>query len=499
MADETKALAEIVYAPAEATKDESLTNEIATVRRNPFEFVFDGLIRPRDSTLATRGGNRGVWLYDEIERDGRVYSTLQKRKLAVVGREWRLTAASEASIDVQARDLVEQMLDALPFDRACVHLLDALLKGYAVGEIVWGVVDGKFLPVDLLDKDARRFVFDEFRNTRMLTWGNLIKGEALPDRKFIVHRFGAKDGNPYGLGLGTRLFWPAFFKRQGMQFWLTFADKFGNPTPIGKYPSGAAESMKQTLRDALEAIANDVGITVPIGMEVSLLEATRSGGAGGVYDSLLRFFNDDIAEIVLGESMTTSGKALGLGSNQAIIGNEVRLELVRFDAGLLAETLNRTLVKWVVELNLPNAKPPRLWWDCDEGEDLKVRAERDEILDRMGFKMRADSVKKIYGDHYDYREPVPRPPIGALSFAEQLAAAPSLAQTEQLQRVSQPALKKMLEPVVQLVEGASTLIEIRDRLDKLFPRMDSHSLALLMGEAIAASHLAGRYKVKQES
>ena len=67
----------------------------------------------------------------------------------------------------------------------------------------------------------------------------MVEGEELPDRKFIIHSVGGKDGSPYGLGVGHRLFWPVFFKRQGISFWLIFAEKFGTPTAVGKYPGGA--------------------------------------------------------------------------------------------------------------------------------------------------------------------------------------------------------------------------------------------------------------------
>ena len=47
------------------------------------------------------------------------------------------------------------------------------------------------------------------------------------------------------------------FKRKGITFWLTFADKYGYPTAVGKYPPGAQPKEKDDLLEALGAIAQD--------------------------------------------------------------------------------------------------------------------------------------------------------------------------------------------------------------------------------------------------
>jgi len=42
----------------------------------------------------------------------------------------------------------------------------------------------------------------------------MSQGVELPERKFIVHTVGGKEGLPFGLGVGGRLFWPVLFKRK---------------------------------------------------------------------------------------------------------------------------------------------------------------------------------------------------------------------------------------------------------------------------------------------
>src|SRR5580765_7180540 len=99
-------------------------NEIATIARDWTYPAFMGLLLNRDDTLLQRGQGKGLKIYDDIERDARVYSALQKRKLAVIARPWDVEPASEAAPDVQAAEGVKAQLKALNFDQLTLDLLD---------------------------------------------------------------------------------------------------------------------------------------------------------------------------------------------------------------------------------------------------------------------------------------------------------------------------------------------------------------------------------------
>jgi len=383
--------------------------EIASIRRDPLQPLFSGLITPNDDTLASRGQGKGLKLYEEVERDAHVYACLHKRKMAVISRPWEVTAASDSRPDKKAAAIVEAQLGALNFDAICMGLLDAINKGFAVGEIMWATPhpqplscgervadrpgEGQIIAADIRLRDQRRFNFDEDYALRLKTQQNMLKGEELPARKFIVHSVGAKDGNPYGLGLGSKLFWPVWFKRQGITFWLTFLDKFGSPTALGKYPPSTSLPDQQKLLDALAAISQDAGVTIPEGMAVELLEATRGGTAG--YEQMIRYMDEQISYCILGEAPGAKDSG-GAQASAAITRNEVRLELVQFDSDMLSATLNATLVKWIAEFNVPGAAPPAVWRKIVAPEDIKLRAERDQILFGMGMRPDDDYTAENY-------------------------------------------------------------------------------------------------------
>lgn len=382
-------------------------NEIATIDRDFTKFTFGNVLVNEDATLITRGQGKGLRIYDELERDTHCYSDLQKRKLAVIGRPWTVTPASETAIDQRAAEIVESQLKALNFDALTLDMLDATLKGFAVGEVMWEARGSELVAARVIARDQRRFVFDRDYRPRLLTRANLVMGEELPERKFIVYSFGAKDGSPYGLGLGHRLFWPVFFKRQGVGFWLTFADKFGSPTALGKYPNGANRSDQDKLLAALQAIAREVGVIVPEGMEIELLEAARSGSVD-TYERLVRYMDEQISECVLGGSITTTPKATGMGSGVADAQNECRKEIARADADLLSGTLVQTLVRWIVEYNVPGAALPKVWRDFEDEEDLEKRSKVDKTLSEMGYEPESvDYINETYGGKWVKKAPPP--------------------------------------------------------------------------------------------
>lgn len=311
-----------------------------------------------DDTLLERGGGKGLKIYDEIERDTHAYSVIQKRKHQLIGREWVVKAGGDDKADIEAADFIGDLINALPFDQICLDLLDATLKGFAISELVYKR-DGRHVIIDKVTTlEQRRFVFDADFKPRLLTMSAPSFGEKLPDRKFMVHRFGMKGNNPYGLGLGTRLFWPVLFKRNGVAYWMKFLERFASPIPVGKYPIGSLPAQQRDLMSVLEGMNHASGITVPIGTELESFEAKRSGTVD--YEAWGRFWNSEMSKATLGETLTTE-----MGTNGARAASETHASildmLVDSDADILSGTLNQQMVRWLCAFNYPGGKPPTIW------------------------------------------------------------------------------------------------------------------------------------------
>lgn len=461
-------------------------NEVSIIARQLILGSFDRLL-PKDDTLLTRGGGNatGLKLYDELERDPKAWEVLEKRKMALTSRPWTVAPpeGDTSRAAKKAADMVRAQLGALGFDQVTKALLDATLKGISTNEVMWRKDGSEIVADEVIDVEPWAFQFarkpdqDEYLfarcGVRLLTMGDFNLGEKVPHRKFLIHRFGAKYNNPWGLGLGTRLFWPIFFKRQGIQFWLSFAERFGTPVPVGKYPSNAQAHEKATLRAALQAFQQEASIMVPEGMEITLLEAARSGI--DTYEKLCRYMDEQTAGIVLGKPGGGSGGQLASAINTE---EDIRLELVRADGDLLSDTLNKQLVRWIVDYNMPGAPYPKVNRVVEEPKDMAAMATTKKALFDMGFKPTLESIKRDFGGDYIEVKPAaagagPAVAENTAEFADPETPADQEAVDVLLAYLKGDALQdlmqKLLAPVVKGLRESSDHQAALEQLVDLFP------------------------------
>lgn len=499
---------------------EELMLEVASAAKDPFHPTFDGIFLNQDPTLLDKGQGQGIELYRQCLQDGRTNSLLEKRAGNVIARPWKVVEASQSALDLRAAAIVREQLMALDgvtsdMDEQLIvpnpgldGLSRALLKhgflfGYQPGECMWERVDRQLRLAEVRIRNPRRFSFAAANGSaggyvlRLLTDGQPLTGVPVPRRKFIVHSFGSLDGDPYGHGLGSVLWWLCWFDRQSMGWWLQFAEKYGEPTSIGEYPANATAVEKRRLLAAAKAINRRAAVVYPQGMTLKLLEAAR-GVVGDFYSQLKAAIAAEKAITVLGETLTT--EVGDTGSYAASKTHEnVGERQARGDADLLSATLNGTICKWITELNVPGATPPTVWRDFEESEDLDRLAQRDERLFRLGYRRTLASVIETYGGEWeDVRNAAnAAPPEQLPPQAEMFAEEPDLADLygERASEAAVEVMRGLVGPVRKAVMEARSLPELRRRLGELYPKLPTRDLAGLVERARTAAHLAGRFEV----
>lgn len=414
---------------------------VATARNDITIPYYSGVLQHADDTLIQRGGGKGLKIYDEIERDTHAGSMLQKRKRVVLSREWEIKPASSSPLDVKAADACREIVTSLPFDQICEDMLDATLKGFSIGETVW-MRDGRsIVPEQIVSHDQRRFAFDECWNPRLLTWTNMRNGEELPQRKFMVHRFGVKGNNPYGLGLGSKLFWPVLFKREGITFWLHFLEKFASPTVIGFTPYGTLSEEQNKLLNQLANLRGRSAITAPIGTDIKFLEAVRSSAVS--YQDFLSYWDKQISICVNGETLTTD-----IGSSGSRAASETHADQLDMggdsDGDLLSSTLRRDLLTWIVEYNYPGAGVPWLW-------RVRQKNERQAADTR---KAKAEAAKST-------DEALIQLVITAAQFDDDAAARDYITSFELTGNLSDETIDRLVEARFAFMEGGKRDRDLR--------------------------------------
>ncbi len=481
---------------------EDLKNEIATTRdgKDITRGYVNGLplLLPTDTVLQLKGvGDYRVYM--EVMRDDEVKASFGQRVRAVISRPWEVTPGGNKLIDKNAAKFVNKVIDNLKFDDLTEKMLYGVFYGYSVSELIWAEQDNQWVVTDIKVRDRRRFGFNPDMELRMKTMQNIM-GEALPPYKFWSFNCGADhDDEPYGIGLAHWLYWPVFFKRNGIRFWLTFLEKFGTPTAKGTYPAGTPETDQDALLNALRDIQNDSAFIVPEGMTAELLEASRSGTAD--YKGLVDIMNNAINKVIVGQTASSQGTPGRLGNDD--LQGDVRLDIVKADADLISMSLNATVVKWLVDFNFAGAAYPQVWRIVEEPEDLVARSERDKNVKDLGFKPKLEYVTKTYGDDW---EEVTSPDEGELGVTSGNPAEFAEGETTQDQQALDDAIEllatnnmqdnmdKLLKPIVKLVNEKSPE-QVRETLAESFAELDEVGMQELMARAFFVAEVWGRLNV----
>lgn len=399
-------------------------------KTDPFKYGFtdpDHAKRPKDPVLYNEGRGR-LDVYRDLERDSKVYACLQQRYNMTLNAETQVAVGrrrrgSVRRRDERNRDMVEAQISAMGvevdsnlinaqaryadgFEGLQLGLLDALLMGYAVPEVMWAQ-DGREVYVErVYIREQSRFRFDGLDRLRLLLPGQGFSGMLLPTRKFPVFTFGSFH-DPYGLALGNRLYWPVWFKRKGIGFWLRFLDKYGGPTALGRYRPGDGPEQQDKLLEACQTIQAEGAAIIPDGQAIEFLQSITTAAQQG-YDQLGRFLEGQIAQAVLGVTLTTEIR--GEGSRAAAEVHSGKQEGVGVSDGrLLSNFLTKTLSRWIIDYNSDTEDPaPRIGKRFSNMSMLQAQAKIDELMAKIGYRRTQESVNEIYGQGKPVYEPMPR-------------------------------------------------------------------------------------------
>lgn len=466
----------------EKTQDQTVTppdlNEVAPIDDplNPLRLDsykaanYAQLLTPSDSILRSKGSAQNLTIYRELLRDDQVSATWSQRRLALTSCDFVVEPGAEDATSKAAAEALDLELRSLAWDDVTDKALFSVFYGWGVAECLWKPADNGTTPAvsfkAIKVRDRGRFRFDH--EGKLYLWTSGSGWVEMPERKFWVMRSGADNHDElYGLGLAHQLYWPVFFKRNDIKFWLVFLEKFGMPTALAKLPPGDVLD-KDKLRKAqamLRQIATDAGVVVPDTTVVELLEAARSGAAD--YKSLHDAMDGAIAKIVIGQTATTQGTPGRLGSDKTQA--DVAQTIVEADADLLSNSFNDGPVKWWCEWNYPGATPPRVYRVTEPEEDLNARAERDKKISELGFEPEEDYITETYGPGWKKKQVVAVDPLAAAAgrrlppgaqdpgnadpaqFSEQALAA--LAALKAARRGDQQALVEAAKVFAEQHEG----------------------------------------------
>ncbi|WP_347243991.1 DUF935 family protein [Thermogutta sp.] len=391
-----------------------------------------------------------------MRQDAAVMEPLEVRKRAVALLDWHLEADDPHDEEqAEIADTVTWILRKIPrFTQYREVLLEALFFGrYAVvntagwmlrkGRSLIGIRQWRPLHGDKLvwrwDDESGDFDPDcvgvrigastgiSENVQRWRAWAEANGGKILPThyglayfppphlRELItIHRHMVEDGDWYapqnaarifGVGIRSRIYWTWYQKQEALAWLMEYLERSAFGLELWYYPAGSEKAREDTINAAKERIGNARNILViprPAGPEgqmfgVEVIERNMAG-ATALKDIITDYFGHQIKRYILGQTLTTEAHATGLGSNLASIHLDTFLQIVKYDAQNLAETLTSELVARIVKWNFP--------WIEDCPLRLVIETEKPDTLDRlqaiqaayqMGLAIRARDVRELLG------------------------------------------------------------------------------------------------------
>jgi phage gp29-like protein len=386
----------------EALQEEQAAATLAGIR-NIYSVIDDSVnLTPQKAVGILRTAEFGdPWLFLELaermeEKDLLYQGVLHTRKMAVSQLDIDVSAADDS---VEAQADAEYLREVLIEGHIDLHdtvydILDSLGKGFSATEIIWDTNGTnqrtgapEYIPAQLKWRDPRWFMFDWVSGEELLVRTLRTDGPELPvgrgswdtrlnptnfrlraqgghevgiqpatqplaPFKFITHVTRAKSGLAIRGGLARIAIWTYLFKNYILKDWITFAEVYGQPMRVGKYGPGATDIDKAALLQAVANIGTDAAAIIPNSMAIEFVES-RGGGQKSheMYERFCLYLDKLLTIGVLGQELTTSLPHGGGSRAAAEVHDVVRRDIATDDARRLCATLNRDLVKPLIDLN----------------------------------------------------------------------------------------------------------------------------------------------------
>lgn len=457
---------------------------------------------------------RQMELFEEMEeKDPHLFSQLQTRKNAVTGLDFEIIPFGDEPRDKEIADFIEEQLGGIEgFEDVETDLLDAIGKGFAVGEIMWGYDEGHVVVQSIKTRHQKRFFWDSLDDSFKVRTKEAPEGTLLPGNKFIVHKYKARSGHTSRAGILRVVAWMYLFKNYDLKDWVSFAEVYGLPLRLGKYQPGASEADKVALMQALIQIGADAAGIIPDGTTIDFINTVKTSSSD-LYERLARYCDEQISKAILGQTLTSDS---GGGSYaQSKTHNDVRHDLTIADCKALASTLRRDLIRPLCIFNFGEDKRiPHIRFDCEESEDLTQTAEIiGTLIEKTGLRVPTSYLyKKFSIPEPEADEEIATPRFagsaGILPFKQlSLKAGPDGGHGTQ-QRIDQIAdaalaaskgnFSRIFGPVLKLVDRAGSLEELKRQLEdetlveKLLGKMDAGEMEELLQRAMFLADLEGR-------
>lgn len=165
-----------------------------------------------------------------------------------------------------------------------------------------------------------------------------------------------------GVGIRSRIYWEWFQKQEVLAYLLEYLERSASGIEVWEYPAGNPDAKTAVEAAALNRGAGNKNVLLfpkPPGEDAALfgvhLVEPGMAGADMLLNMVEKYFGHRVKRFILGQTLTSEADATGLGSGVADLHLDTLMQIIRYDARNLAETLTYQLVEPLKLFNFPHA------------------------------------------------------------------------------------------------------------------------------------------------
>ena len=221
--------------------------------------------------------------YDKMLRDPQIKSGFELLRMFLLSRKIVVTAASEEEQDVEIAQKLEDMLKDMKYPMRKVRndMYSALIYGYSVSEIVWGMQDGEEqiqierirpIPISTLENCFR---YDEMGDLDEIV--QTVDDEEIPidADKCLVYTYDEQFGDRKGTSILDAVYDNWYQKQKILQWYNVFLQKHEGPTLAGFIDN---PQFKDEFRQQLDEIREGrTNITAGTADRIEVIESAHRG------------------------------------------------------------------------------------------------------------------------------------------------------------------------------------------------------------------------------
>lgn len=211
-------------------------------------------------------------------------------------------------------------------------------------------------------------------------------------------------GSIHGLGIRSRIYWDWVQKQESLAFLIEYLERSAGGIEVWEYPAGSPGALEKTQEAAKNRVGNGKNVVFfpkPMGPDADLydLRIIEPGMAGveQLKSLLTEYFGHRIKRYILGQTLSTEAAATGLGSGVAELHLDSFLQIVKYDATNLEETISEELLLPIQRFNFPTARFRTFFRINTEDSNIAEKLDALQRVWEMGAALPTEDVMDMIG------------------------------------------------------------------------------------------------------